>query len=200
MAELWPQARQVMMEETLHGRRASCWIQPQAFEHLDLVTWWDWVGEAGQGWSQNDIRVFGQWHKEPRLTAWWGPAYAYASVQWPARPLTGAIADLAKDVGKAAGFDFNAVLVNGYRDGQDAMGWHRDNEREIDTSCIASLSLGASRTFKIRDRRTKKVMNLELKHGDLLVMEHLQDVHEHSVPKRTKVHEPRLNFTFRRLV
>jgi alkylated DNA repair dioxygenase AlkB len=60
--------------------------------------------------------------------------------------------------------------------------------------------LGTSRTFKIRDRRTKKVMNLELKHGDLLVMEHLQDVHEHSVPKRTKVHEPRLNFTFRRLV
>jgi alkylated DNA repair dioxygenase AlkB len=114
--------------------------------------------------------------------------------------LTGAIADLATDVGKAAGFDFNAVLVNGYRDGQDAMGWHRDNELEIDTSCIASLSLGANRTFKIRDRRTKKVMNLELEHGDLLVMEHLQEVHEHSLPKRAKVHEPRLNFTFRRLV
>ena len=200
MADLWPQARRVVLQEDLRGQQASCWIQPQAFEHLDLATWWDWVGKAGQGWSQNDIRVFGQWHKEPRLTAWWGPAYAYASVQWPARPLEGAIADLATDVGKAAGFDFNAVLVNGYRDGQDAMGWHRDNEREIDTSCIASLSLGASRTFKVRDRRTQDVVNLELGHGDLLVMEHLQDVHEHSVPKRAKVHEPRLNFTFRRLV
>ena len=56
-------------------------------------------------------------------------------------PLEGAIADLTAEVGAATGFDFNAVLVNGYRDGQDAMGWHRDNEREIDTSCIASLSL-----------------------------------------------------------
>ncbi|MDC3397096.1 alpha-ketoglutarate-dependent dioxygenase AlkB [Flavobacteriales bacterium] len=200
MAELWPQARRVVLEEDLHGKQASCWIQPSAFEHLDLATWWDWVGEAGAGWSQNDIRVFGKWHKEPRLTAWWGPAYAYASVQWPARPLEGAIADLAAKVGEAAGFDFNAVLVNGYRDGQDAMGWHRDNEPEIDTSCIASLSLGAGRTFKVRDRRTKEVVNLELGHGDLLVMEHLQEEHEHSVPKRARVHEPRLNFTFRRLV
>ena len=200
MAELWPQARRVVLEEDLHGQQASCWIQPQAFEHLDLTTWWDWIGGAGQGWSQKDIRVFGQWHKEPRLTAWWGPAYAYASVQWPARPLEGAIADLAAEVGRAVGFEFNAVLVNGYRDGQDTMGWHRDNEKEIDTSCIASLSLGAGRTFKVRDRRTKEVVNLELGHGDLLVMEHLQDVHEHSVPKRARVREPRLNFTFRRLV
>ena len=200
MAELWPQARRVVLEEDLPGKQASCWIQPQAFEDLALATWWDWVGEAGAGWSQNDIRVFGKWHKEPRLTAWWGPAYAYASVQWPARPLEGAIANLAAKVGEAAGFEFNAVLVNGYRDGQDAMGWHRDNEPEIDTSCIASLSLGAGRSFKVRDRRTKEVVNLELGHGDLLVMEHLQDVHEHSVPKRARVHEPRLNFTFRRLV
>ena len=51
--------------------------------------------------------------------------------------------------GPVVDFEFNAVLVNGYRDGQDAMGWHRDNEKEIDTSCIASLSLGAGRTFKV---------------------------------------------------
>ena len=91
------------------------------------------------------------------------------------------------------------MLVNGYRNGQDAMGWHRDNEPEIDTASISSLSLGASRTFKIRDRRTLEVLNIELHHGDLLLMEHLQEDYEHSVPRRKRVQEPRLNFTFRRL-
>jgi len=107
---------------------------------------------------------------------------------------------LTKQVAEMAGAQYNAVLVNGYRNGQDAMGWHRDNEPEIDPSSIASLSLGATRTFKIRDRRSNEVTNIELGHGDLLVMEHLQDVHEHSVPRRAKVEEPRMNFTFRRLV
>ena len=107
---------------------------------------------------------------------------------------------LADQVSELANFSYNGVLVNGYRDGQDSMGWHRDNEPEIDTASIASLSLGATRTFKIRHRTTKEVVNVELAHGDLLVMEHLQTLHEHSVPKRAKVAAPRMNFTFRCLV
>ena len=178
----------------------ACWVIREALEDFELDDWWREVADSDGGWRQNDIRVFGQWHKEPRLTAWWGPAYQYASVAWPERPLEGRVGDLAKRVGALAGTTYDAVLVNGYRDGQDAMGWHRDNEPEIDTSSIASLSLGATRTFKIRDRRTKEVTNVELSHGDLLVMEHLQDVHEHSVPRRARVHEPRMNFTFRRWV
>ena len=193
--------REVVLEETLtDGRVARCWVERSALDDMDLRMWWRLVGDAGSGWRQNDIRVFGQWHKEPRLTAWWGPAYQYANVSWPSRPLDGEVGVLTNRVMQLAGADYNGVLVNGYRDGQDSMGWHRDNEPEIDPTSIASLSLGATRTFKIRDRRSRQVFNVELSHGDLLVMEHLQDVHEHSVPKRKKVSEPRMNFTFRRLV
>ena len=193
--------REVLLEESLaSGKVARCWVERRAINDMDLNVWWRWVGEAGNGWRQNDIRVFGQWHKEPRLTAWWGPAYQYANVSWPSRPLDGEVGVLTNKVMQLAGAEYNGVLINGYRDGQDSMGWHRDNEPEIDTTSIASLSLGATRTFKIRDRRTKQVVNVDLGHGDLLVMEHLQDLHEHSVPKRMKVREPRMNFTFRRLV
>ena len=193
--------REVVLEETLtDGRVARCWVERSALDDMDLRMWWRLVGDAGSGWRQNVIRVFGQWHKEPRLTAWWGPAYQYANVSWPSRPLDGEVGVLTNRVMQLAGADYNGVLVNGYRDGQDSMGWHRDNEPEIDPTSIASLSLGATRTFKIRDRRSRQVFNVELSHGDLLVMEHLQDVHEHSVPKRKKVSEPRMNFTFRRLV
>jgi alkylated DNA repair dioxygenase AlkB len=197
MADL-PQ--EVLLDEPLgHGKRARCWMQRGVFADLELETWWQHVAEAGPGWRQNDIRVFGTWHKEPRWTAWWGPSYSYASVHWPARTLTGPWAELTTRVAEMAGAQYNAVLVNGYRNGQDAMGWHRDNEPEIDPSSIASLSLGATRTFKVRNRQTRDVTNIELGHGDLLVMENLQDVHEHSVPRRTRVTEPRMNFTFRRL-
>jgi alkylated DNA repair dioxygenase AlkB len=193
--------REVLIEESLaENRIARCWVERQAMADMELEAWWRWVGEAGNGWRQNDIRVFGQWHKEPRLTAWWGPAYQYANVSWPSRPLDGKVGVLTDRVMQLTGAEYNGVLVNGYRDGQDSMGWHRDNEPEIDKTSIASLSLGATRTFKIRDRRSKQVFDVELSHGDLMVMEHLQDVHEHSVPKRMKVSAPRMNFTFRRLV
>ena len=190
----------LIKEERPDGRTMGCWIERSAFQEMSVDAWWDWIDRAAPGWQQNDIRVFGQWHKEPRLTAWWGPAYRYASVVWPARPLDGDIARLTSHVTRMTKTTYDGVLVNGYRNGQDAMGWHRDNERHIDPSSIASLSLGASRTFKLRDRRTQQVIDINLEHGDLLVMEHLQDIHEHSVPRRMKVKEPRINFTFRRWV
>ncbi|MDA0946238.1 MAG: hypothetical protein RLZZ314_418 [Bacteroidota bacterium] len=191
----------VWMEELgAAGLTRSCWVEPGAFAHLDMDSWWNLIAHSSQGWRHNDIRIFGTWYKEPRWTAWWGPSYRYANVQWPAQPLEGPIQELCDLVSIRAGLSFNAVLVNGYRNGQDSMGWHRDNEREMDTSCIASLSLGASRTFKVRDRRNRNVIDIPLGHGDLLVMEHLQDDHEHSLPKRVGVKDRRLNFTFRRLV
>ena len=199
--DLGIQQREVLIEESLDGLQvARCWVERGAFSDQTLDQWWNMVSQEGEGWRQNDIRVFGQWHKEPRLTAWWGPAYRYANVVWQKRDLVGAMGQLADRVSGLANFSYNGVLVNGYRDGRDSMGWHRDNEPEIDTASIASLSLGATRTFKIRHRTTKEVVNVELAHGDLLIMEHLQTLHEHSVPKRAKVAAPRMNFTFRRLV
>ena len=199
--DLGIQQHEVLIEESLDGLQvARCWVERGAFSDQTLDQWWNMVSHEGEGWRQNDIRMFGQWHKEPRLTAWWGPAYRYANVVWQERDLEGAMGQLADRVSGLANFSYNGVLVNGYRDGRDSMGWHRDNEPEIDTASIASLSLGATRTFKIRHRTTKEVVNVELAHGDLLVMEHLQTLHEHSVPKRAKVAAPRMNFTFRRLV
>ena len=80
------------------------------------------------------------------------------------------------------------------------MGWHRDNEPEIDVACIASVSFGASRDFVIRHRTTKQKWLVPLHHGDLLIMEHLQDACEHALPKRLRVSLPRINVTLRRIL
>jgi alkylated DNA repair dioxygenase AlkB len=151
-------------------------------------------------WKQNKIRVYGKIYDEPRLTAWFGPAYAYSNIQWSATPMPIALQTLVDDLQTQCDFKFNAVLCNYYRDGHDAMGWHSDNEPEMNQACIASISLGATRTLKFKERKGIKQFQLELSHGDLLVMEHMQTNWLHAIPKRLKVSEPRLNLTFRHII
>ena len=173
----------------------------------------DWIERTP--WEARKIRMFGKWLPEPRLTAWFGPTYKYAHLVLPATPFPPHLASLAARVSQLAGlppeWQFNACLLNLYRDGEDHMGWHRDNEPEIDGQFIASLSFGASRDFRIRRRKDhprQEVRGLEgdspwtfpLEHGDLLIMENLQEDFEHMLPRRKRVDSPRLNLTFRRII
>ena len=98
---------------------------------------------------------------------------------------------------------FNGVLLNLYRDGNDSMGWHRDNEVELGKEpTIASVSFGASRDFKLRHTSDKSLLiNQVLEDGSLLIMAgQCQDYWLHSLPVRKRVKEPRINLTFRYLV
>lgn len=153
-------------------------------------------------WRQNRIRIFGKEYDEPRLTAWFGPPYRYSNIQWPEAEFHEVLLPVKERLEQLTGFTFNSVLLNLYRDGHDAMGWHRDNEPEMDTSLIASISLGATRAFRIRRfaGETKESHTIELEHGSLLLMEHLQQDFEHSIPRRKRVDAPRLNMTFRRII
>lgn len=175
---------------------AACWVIRDAFATAEFDTW-----HAHIPWQQNAITVYGKQHLEPRLTAWMGPAYAYSSIRWPERPLTQEVLELRDAVQGycEAAPVLNACLFNLYRNGVDSMGWHRDNEPEIDPACIASVSFGATRDFAIRHRQTKEKWVVSLGHGDLLVMENMQRDFDHALPKRLKVHEPRINLTFRAL-
>jgi alkylated DNA repair dioxygenase AlkB len=102
-----------------------------------------------------------------------------------------------------AGWRFNSLLLNLYRDGRDRMGWHADDEPELDPQApIASLSLGAARDFQLRPRRPvdeeRATLTLALGDGDLLLMEAPTQQHwQHQLPARRRVSEPRLNLTFR---
>ena len=150
-------------------------------------------------WKQNEIKIFGKVHPEPRLTEWYGSAYTYSNIHWPEKDFPPVFHRIKQSIEQAANWEFDALLLNYYRDGQDSMGWHRDNELELDQTCIASLSLGQTRTFKIRHRESKKTWNIALKHGDLLLMWNLQSEYEHSIPKSKKRMNPRLNLTFRKM-
>lgn len=156
-------------------------------------------------WRQEPIWMFGKKVMQPRLTALFGDTevpYSYSGIQMEAwkwlDPLT-LIREKLKDYCET---EFTHVLLNYYRDGQDSMGWHRDNEASLGKNpTIASVSLGASRTFQIRHYANKAPkLNLELGHGSLLIMAgESQHFWEHQLPKTKKVLGPRVNLTFRKL-
>jgi alkylated DNA repair dioxygenase AlkB len=97
---------------------------------------------------------------------------------------------------------YNACLLNLYHDGNEAMGWHADNEFEImPNSSIASISLGAERKFSFKNRITNETSSLILENGSLLEMKgELQKHWLHCLPKSTKINTPRINLTFRQML
>ncbi|NQX91339.1 MAG: alpha-ketoglutarate-dependent dioxygenase AlkB, partial [Flavobacteriales bacterium] len=113
-------------------------------------------------WKQNTIKVFGKEYLEPRLTEYYGPEYQYSSIRWPQQPFPEWLSPLHSKICELVEFPFNSVLLNYYRHGQDSMGWHRDNEPEMDSSLIASVSFGAERVFKIRHRDSNKTSIIPL--------------------------------------
>ncbi|MGB5120416.1 MAG: alpha-ketoglutarate-dependent dioxygenase AlkB, partial [Vibrio fluvialis] len=109
------------------------------------------------------------------------------------------LADLKQRCELLACQAFNSVLANLYRDGQDSMGWHQDNEPELGQQpVIASLSLGETRRFVLRHLHSKEKLELPLSHGSLLIMAgNTQHFWQHCVPKTVRTLEPRINLTFR---
>lgn len=173
----------------------------------DAETARNWLAELARDvpWKDEFVTVFGRRHAQPRRTCWMadpGCGYRYSDLENVIEPWSRAANELRERVSGACGVEFNSVLLNLYRDGRDSMGWHSDDERELDPRVgIASLSLGAARTFRFRARAGEgEPFALELEHGDLLVMEPPTQLHwQHALPRRLRVHEPRLNLTFRRV-
>ncbi len=152
-------------------------------------------------WQQEHITLFGKTHLVRRLTAYYGDTgYRYSGVMHPARPIPAILADIKTTVEQLSNETFSAVLCNFYRDGQDHMGYHRDNEKEIDSTCIASASFGVTRTFRLRHRQNKTVIDTALEHGSLLLMQQCQNLWEHALPATRKVTDSRINLTFRKIV
>jgi alkylated DNA repair dioxygenase AlkB len=157
-------------------------------------------------WQQTPIILFGKKIMQPRLTAWYGDEnarYRYSGTTMTPLPWNQLLLDIKSAVEQKAGTTFNSVLLNLYRDHNDSMGYHRDNEKELGNNpVIASISLGATRTFHLKhvDYPNTKTLKrtLNLTHGSLLIMSGTtQHYWNHAIPKTKKTTLPRINLTFR---
>jgi len=154
-------------------------------------------------WAQHRIRLFGRDVLTPRLCCWVGDpgaAYAYSGTRFEPQPWTPTLTSLRERLEAEGLGRFNSVLANRYRDGRDSMGWHSDDERELgDEPVIASISLGATRRFRLRHRRDPALRTeLPLEHGSLLLMRGAtQKDYRHDLPKTARPVGERVNLTFR---
>lgn len=154
-------------------------------------------------WQQDDIRVFGKIHQQPRLTALFGnegKPYSYSNITMQPHPWNLLLQKLKSQIEKVAEVNFTTVLLNQYRDGKDSNGWHADNEKELGVNpVIASVSFGAERTFQLKHNSNKDLKkSIVLQHGSLLLMKGTtQHYWKHQIPKTAKPIGPRINGTFR---
>lgn len=154
-------------------------------------------------WAQHRIRLFGREVLTPRLCAWVGDAqasYAYSGARFEPLPWTTTLLGLRERLQRDAIGHFNSVLANRYRDGCDSMGWHADDERELGSEpVIASISLGATRRFRLRHRRNPELRaEWLLEHGSLLLMRGAtQANYRHDLPKTARPVGERINLTYR---
>lgn len=159
----------------------------------------------GTNWRQERITVYGKPYLQPRLSAWFGDlSYSYSGIRLQPLPWTPLLQQLRQQVEGLTGREFNTVLLNYYRDGNDSMGLHSDNERELGRRpAIASLSLGATRDFvlKHRFRKDLKTVKLPLAAGSLLLMQgDTQHYWRHGINKLRRPCGPRINLTFRKII
>ena len=156
-------------------------------------------------WKEDHIRIFGKTYLQPRLTALFGEqgkSYTYSGIQMLPTAFTPSLLDLKKKIEDLSGEHFTTCLLNLYRDGQDSNGWHADNEKELgDQPFIASVSLGASRTFHLKHREDRSLrFRMQLEHGSLLLMGGaMQESWLHQIPKTRKSVGKRINLTFRKV-
>lgn len=186
-------------------------------ENGDLLLYPDFFGAAEADlmlqrllreivWQQPRIRIMGKSRLIPRLQAWYGDtaaAYRYSGLMLQPLPWTETLLQVKNRVELAVGTKFNSVLVNRYRDGRDSVGWHSDDEPELGVKpIIASLSFGATRTFRLQHKKYKEQrLGLVLTHGSMLLMRgELQHHWRHQLPKSKSVTQERINLTFRRIL
>lgn len=156
-------------------------------------------------WEQYHIKMFGKTLPQPRLTAWYGEvdaAYSYSGLQLKPLPFTPLLTDLKNSIEAFTKQSFNSVLLNLYRNEQDSMGWHSDDEKELgEKPFIASLSLGSSRIFQLKHKTDKALKGkLELSNGSLLCMGGTLQKHwQHAIPKSSVTCGARINLTFRKI-
>src|SRR5215510_6923480 len=108
---------------------------------------------------QESIVIAGRTVLQPRLMLWMGDPdarYRYSGRTFVPAAWDDRVIELRSRVERAARGRFNSVLVNLYRNGQDSMGYHADDEPELGLKpTIASVSVGATRQFKLKPRKKR---------------------------------------------
>ena len=160
-------------------------------------------------WQSDIVTLFGKTHVTTRQIVWMGDSdasYQYSGHTRQAIAWTDSVFHVKHHVEQqllkiGIHANFNSCLLNYYPSGDEGMGYHADDEKELgDQPIIASLSLGATRKFVFKHKKTQDKVELYLESGQLIVMHGAtQKYWKHSITKTKTVHEGRISLTFRQM-
>ena len=156
-------------------------------------------------WETGFIKIFGKTHQIPRLQSWYaddGIEYTYSGKKLQRHNWNKTLIEIKQEIERITSIKFNSVLANLYRNGNDSMGLHSDNEKELGINpVIASLSLGESRDIHFKHKNIKTSINIPQTSGQLIVMYgQTQKYWKHEIKKTKKFKKPRINLTFRNII
>ena len=156
-------------------------------------------------WETGFIKIFGKTHQIPRLQAWYADneiEYTYSGKKLQRHNWNNLLLEIKEKIENITSFKFNSVLANLYRDGNDSMGLHSDDEKELGIKpVIASLSLGESREIYFKHKNKKLNLIIPQASGQLIVMHgKTQEYWKHEIKKTKKIKKPRINLTFRNII
>lgn len=164
-------------------------------------------------WQSDKVTLFGKTHITARKIVWMGDnedggslAYTYSGHTrqvFPWHKSVFHVKQLVEQKLSTLGVqaNFNTCLLNYYPTGAEGMGYHADDESELGPQpIIASLSLGATRKFVLKHKKTQDKVELHLESGQLIIMRGItQQFWKHTVTKTKSVHEGRISLTFRQI-
>ncbi|MFV2060318.1 MAG: alpha-ketoglutarate-dependent dioxygenase AlkB [Gammaproteobacteria bacterium] len=154
-------------------------------------------------WSQETIAMYGKVLNVPRLSAWYGEpnlSYEYSGIKSLSQFWLPQLQVIKNKIELLTKHSFNSVLINLYRDGNDSVDWHSDDEPELGLNpVIASVSFGEQRNFHLKNKFNKDIKkSILLPHGSLLLMSGTtQKNYQHKISKSKRQMKPRINLTFR---
>jgi alkylated DNA repair dioxygenase AlkB len=182
--------------ETFELRDGGILLFDAAFLPPDLAQQYFVELRDTSAWEQK-AAIFGC--LQPRLTASYGDegiTYHYSGTENKALPWTSTLREIKNKIEAVQG-KYNYCLLNRYRSGADSVGLHADNEPGMG-NVIGSLSLGATRIFRIRHNKSKETRTLPVGNGALIIMAGTMQQHwKHEVPKTEGHVGERINLTFR---
>lgn len=168
---------------------SGCFASNEILSYLDNIEF-----------DQNVITMYGKIHNIPRLEKYFGDKdYYYSGIRLKNNRFPQWLKELQKKVMDYTGFEFNVCLINKYRDGNDYVAWHSDDEISLGPEpCIVSISIGETRNFKLKSKIDNTITSLNLNHGDMLVMlPGVQENYYHTLVKSKRVKGTRYSLTFR---
>ncbi|MDN3398556.1 alpha-ketoglutarate-dependent dioxygenase AlkB [Psychrobacter sp. APC 3426] len=161
-------------------------------------------------WQSDIVTLFAKTHVTTRQIVWMGDkgiSYQYSGHARQAIAWTDSVFHVKRHIEQqllkiGINIDFNSCLLNYYPSGSDGMGYHADDEKELGHQpVIASLSLGATRKFVFKHKKTQDKVELYLESGQLIVMHgETQRFWKHSITKTKTVEAGRISLTFRHML